>query len=172
CGMHPRKGVVDLLHAFASLRSGNPEAVLYLAGEGPMLQDYKDLAEELGLGASAVFLGFCDDPRQYLHAADIFVLASHADPGPLVIAEARYAGLPIIATDVDGIPAMLDDGKAGMLVPPRQPEVLAKALAQLLNDPALRQDYAARAKQGAERFLVERVCRDMETIYGELLKKT
>ncbi len=169
CGMHPRKGIDDLLRAFAQLRLTNPEAHLYLAGEGPMLEAYKELAAQLGLGSSAIFLGFCDDPRQYLFAADIFVLASHADPGPLVIAEARSAGLPIIATNVNGIPAMLDYGEAGILVPPHQPEALAAALRRLLNDPALLRGYAARAKQGSERFTVERVCRDMEKIYAEML---
>ena len=133
--MHPRKGIDDLLRAFAQLRLTNPEAHLYLAGEGPMLEAYKELAAQLGLGSSAIFLGFCDDPRQYLFAADIFVLASHADPGPLVIAEARSAGLAIIATNVNGIPAMLDYGEAGILVPPHQPEALAAALRRLLNDP-------------------------------------
>ena len=169
CGMHPRKGISDLLHAFSQLRQTNPDAHLYLAGEGPMLAAYKELAAQLCLGTSAIFLGFCDDPRRYLFAADIFVLASHADPGPLVIAEARNAGLPIIASNVNGIPAMLDYGEAGILVPPRQPEALAAALRRFLGNPALRRDYAARAKQGAERFTVERVCRDMEKVYAELL---
>jgi glycosyltransferase involved in cell wall biosynthesis len=168
-GKHPRKGIGDLLHAFAQLRRSNPDAHLYLAGEGPMLDAYKALATELGVGDSAIFLGFCDDPRPYLFATDIFVLASHADPCPLVIAEARHAGVPIIASEVDGIPAMLDYGDAGILVPPSQPDVLAAALKRLLDEPALRRDYAARAKRGAERFTVERVCRDMEKIYADLL---
>jgi len=169
CGMHPRKGIDDLLVAFSMLRVTNPDAHLYLAGEGPMLQTYKDRAAQLGLGASVEFLGFCEDPRQYLFAADIFILASHADPGPLVIAEARNAGLPIIASNVDGIPAMLDHGEAGLLVPPRQPAALAAALRRLLNDPVLLSEYAARAKKGVERFTVERVCCDMEKVYAELL---
>ncbi len=169
CGMHPRKGIDDLLYAFALLRGTNPDAHLYLAGEGPMLQAYQELAARFGLDTQITFLGFCEDPRQYLFAADIFVLASHADPGPLVIAEARNAGLPIIASNVDGIPAMLDHGEAGILVPPHQPEALAAALRRLLDDPVLLRDYAARAKQGAERFTVERVCGDMEKVYAELL---
>ncbi len=168
CGMHPRKGISDLLHAFALLRQTNPNVHLYLAGEGPMLQSYKELAVKLGLGASAVFLGFCEDPRRYLFAADIFVLASHADPGPLVLAEARNAGLAIIASNVDGIPAMLDYGEAGILVPPRQPEALAAALHRLIDEPALLQEYAARARRRVEWFTVERVCRDMEKVYAEL----
>lgn len=169
CGMHPRKGISDLLHAFALLRQTNPNVHLYLAGEGPMLPAYKELAIQLELRDSVAFLGFCDDPRQYLFAADIFVLASHTDPGPLVIAEARNAGLAIVASNVDGIPAMLDYGEAGILVSPRQPEALADAIRELIDDPVLLQDYAARAKRRTEWFTVERVCHDMEKIYAELL---
>jgi glycosyltransferase involved in cell wall biosynthesis len=169
CGMHPRKGVADLLQAFVLVVKEFPSARLYLAGEGPMLEEYKQLAATLGLGERAVFLGYCDDPRQYLAAADIFVLASHADPGPLVIAEARNAGCAIVASNVDGIPAMLDAGGAGMLVPPRAPERLAEAINSLLADPELLNEYKVRAATGKERFTVERVCRDMETIYAELL---
>ena len=172
CGMHPRKGVVDLLNAFSILMQTHPEATLYLAGEGPMLRQYKMLATSLGIRQSTFFLGFCEDPREYLAEADLFVLASHADPGPLVIAEARAAGLPIVATAVDGIPAMLDYGEAGVLVPPHRPDVIAEHLRTLLNDASLRQSYAARSQRGAERFYVERLCRDMERVYAELLPRT
>lgn len=169
CGMHPRKGVGDLLQAFSHLRRTNPTPHLYLVGEGPMLQAYKDQAEQLGLNTFVHFLGFCDDPRPYLFASDIFVLASHADPGPLVIAEARNAGLPIIASAVDGIPAMLDEGEAGILVPPCQPNALADAMRRFLDDPELLMKYAVRAKQGAERFTVQRVCFEIEKVYIDLL---
>lgn len=169
CGMHPRKGIADLLNAFALVRNNNPDAHLYLAGEGPTLNEYKALAVTLGIEAHTHFLGFCDDPRQYLFAADIFVLASHADPGPLVIAEARNAGLSIIATNVDGIPGMLDDGDAGILIPPKQPEMIAEAIQKLLIDPLLLQSYRALAKRNSEQFVIERVCRDMEKIYTELI---
>lgn len=172
CGMHPRKGIADLLQAFFDLHHTNPDAHLYLAGEGPMLEEFKQLAAGFGLDNSVTFLGFCDDPRQYLFSADIFVLASHADPGPLVIAEARNAGLAIIASAVDGIPAMLDDGEAGILVPPRRPDVMAAAMRRLLDEPSQLQHYATRAKLGAERFRVERVCLDMEKIYAELISDT
>jgi glycosyltransferase involved in cell wall biosynthesis len=64
---------------------------------------------------------------------------------------------------------MLDHGEAGILVMPRKPEALAAALRRLLDDPALLQEYAARAKRGVERFTVERVCCDMEKVYAELL---
>jgi glycosyltransferase involved in cell wall biosynthesis len=172
CGMHPRKGVADLIHAFQRVAEIVPAAHLYLLGEGPMLKEYKALAEALNLSKNVEFLGYHDDPRQYLYAADIFVLASHADPGPLVIAEARNAGCAMIATNVDGIPEMLDFGAAGILVEPGQPEQLADAMIGLLNDPSKIREYSKRAKANTERFTINRVCREMDEIYSEMTKKS
>ena len=167
CGMHRRKGIADLLQAFKLILPDHPGAHLYLIGEGPSRQEYETLAADLGLGAHAVFPGPLIDPRPYLHAADIFILASHSDPGPLVIAEARHAGCAVIATNVDGIPEMLNDGSAGILVPPRQPAALARALDHLLTDPAEAKKYAALAQKNVEQFTIERVCLDMERVYAE-----
>jgi glycosyltransferase involved in cell wall biosynthesis len=168
CGMHHRKGLIDLLHAFKIVVAAHPDAHLYLVGEGPSRQEYQALAVELGLGERTTFTGFREDPRSYLAGADIFVLASHADPGPLVIAEARNAGCAIVATNVDGIPEMLDFGAAGILVPPKDPAALAQALSGLIADPAKMARYALLAKQGTERFTIERVCRDMDVVYAEI----
>jgi len=169
CGMHHRKGLIDLLHAFKQVAAAHPAAHLYLVGEGPSRIEYEALAQSLGLQNRTTFTRFQADPRIYLADADIFVLASHADPGPLVIAEARHAGCAMIATNVDGIPEMLDHGAAGILVPPKDPVALAQALNKLIADPAEMQRYAALAKRGAERFTIDRVCRDMDAIYAEIV---
>lgn len=168
-GMHPRKGIVDLLHAFKSIRDSFPDANLYLLGEGPCQAEYEALATTLGIDASTHFLGFHDDPREYLFASDIFVLASHSDPGPLVVAEARNAGCAIVATNVDGIPEMLDHGDAGLLVPPKDPATLATAIKSLLADPAELKRYSAMAQRSVERFTIARVCREMDEVYRELV---
>jgi len=170
CGMHHRKGIADLLHAFKLVLADHPKTYLYLVGEGPSRAEYESVAANLGLGGRAVFVGHLIDPRPYMFAADIFVLASHFDPGPLVIAEARHARCAIVATSVDGIPEMLDNGLSGILVPPQQPEVLARALKQLLSNPPEIERYAALAKRNSERFAIERVCWDMERVYGEILR--
>jgi glycosyltransferase involved in cell wall biosynthesis len=169
CGLHPRKGVGDLLHAFNLIRPQFPKANLYILGEGPSQAEYLELTKSLGLAASVHFLGYRDDPREYLYAADIFVLASHADPGPLVIAEARHAGCAIVATDVDGIPEMLDYGASGILVPPKRPDRIAQALMGLLADPDALPKYGTLAKQNVERCSINRVCDEMDAIYKELL---
>jgi glycosyltransferase involved in cell wall biosynthesis len=169
CGLHPRKGVADLLKAFKHVKSNISEATLYVIGEGPMKNEYQELSRTLDLTDSVFFLGYRDDAREHLFAADIFVLASHADPGPLVIAEARNAGCAIVATDVDGIPEMLDFGAAGILVPPQQPEMIAAAIEGLLTDPMKLKQYQDLAKQNSERFTIDRVCDDLTKIYNELV---
>ena len=168
-GMHPRKGISDLLEAFSIVRETYPEAHLYLLGEGPCQEEYEATAKSLNLEYSAHFLGFRDDPREYLSAADIFVLASHSDPGPLVIAEARNAGCAIVATNVDGIPEMLDHGAAGLLVPPRDPMTLAAAIEGLLADRAKLKKYSDMARRNVERFTISRVCQEMDEVYRELV---
>lgn len=169
CGMHHRKGVSDLLNAFSIVHSRFSSANLYLVGSGPSLTEYKTLSEQLGISMRTHFLGHQDDPREYLSAADIFVLASHADPGPLVIAEARNAGCAIVATNVDGIPEMLNSGAAGIMVPPKRPDLIAQAINNLLSDPAELEKYTRMARQNADHFTVGRVCRDMDEIYAELV---
>ena len=167
---HHRKGVADISHAFKLVLEDHPKTYLYLVGDGPSRAEYQALAAVVfELGGRAIFVGHLIDPRPYMSAADIFVLASHFDPGPLVVAEARHAGCAIVATEVDGIPEMLDDGLSGLLVPPRQPEIMARALKQLLSDPLEIERYAAHAKRNVEQFTVERVCRDMERVYAEIL---
>ena len=99
---------------------------------------------------------------------NIVVLASHADPGPLVIAEARRAGLGIVATAVDGIPEMLDFGTAGVLVPPKSPEALSQAILEFIEDGSKLSEFGARAAENTERFTIERVCRDLDGVYAEL----
>ncbi len=169
CGLHHRKGVADLIEAFKLVSFRFPLAELHILGEGPSQAEYEALAKSLGLSGRVHFLGYRADPREYLFPADIFVLASHSDPGPLVIAEARNAGCAIVATNVDGIPEMLDHGEAGILVPPAQPEQLARAIEQLLESPENMRRFSELAEINVERFSVQRVCREMDTVYAELI---
>lgn len=169
-GMYERKGIRDLLHAFAALRERVPHAVLYLVGEGPDRAAMEQLAAQLGIACHARFVGFIADPRAYLQQADVFVLASHNEPAGLVLCEAREQGCAIIATRVGGIPEMLDGGAAGMLVPPHDPASLAQALEQLLTDRNARATLAARALEDLQKFSVQRVSDGYVAIYERALE--
>jgi glycosyltransferase involved in cell wall biosynthesis len=183
-GMYRRKGIADLLHAFALLRRESadalalrpdplpeplPEPYLYLVGDGPDRAAMETLASELGVAPYVHFTGFVDDARPYFASADVFALISRQDPCPLVIAEAREAGCAILATDVGGIPEMLDDGAAGVLVPAGDTAQIADKLRWLLLDSQARGQFAARAQENLQQFSVERVSGEYMAIYQHTL---
>jgi glycosyltransferase involved in cell wall biosynthesis len=177
-GMYRRKGIADLLHAFALVREQSAserefmsEPHLYLVGDGPERASMEALAAELGIAEVTHFTGFVADARPYLASADIFALLSREDPGPLVIAEEREAGCAIVATRVGGIPEMLDDGAAGLLVTAGDIEQAAAKLRWLLLDRQARGQLAARARQNLQPLSVERVCSEYMAVYQQTLKE-
>jgi len=168
CGMHPRKGVTDLLEAYALVAAEVPEANLNLVGSGPMLEEYQ--ARALALRPTGItFHGHMDDPRPVLLGSDVFVLASHAEPAALVLSEAREAGCAIVATQVGGMPEMIEHGAAGILVPPRRPDLLAQAILRLLKDPQYLAEMRARTQNNIERFTMERLGAEVEAVYREIV---
>jgi glycosyltransferase involved in cell wall biosynthesis len=168
-GLHPRKGVEDLILAFKTVCTHVPAAFLYLIGTGPYRRAYEALADQTGFGDRIQFCGSQADPRPSLLGSDLFVLASHAEPGPLVLTEAREAGCAIIATSVGGIPEMLDGGKAGILIPPGRSDLLADAIIKVLSDKTVLADMRGRARLNLDRFTVERVSKEYLSIYKSLL---
>lgn len=166
-GLHPRKGIADLIRAFDLVKQRFPDVRLYLVGEGPTLSEYELLCRQLDCQDNVVFCGAEIDPRTYLQSTDIFVLASHFDPAPLVLSEARDAGCAIIATNVDGIPEMLDDGVAGILVPPGEPQAIADQIVHLLSNPDALADYKRRSRINIESFSTERVANATLNVYRE-----
>jgi glycosyltransferase involved in cell wall biosynthesis len=168
-GLHPRKGVDDLITAFKTVCSRVPAVCLYLVGAGPYGNAYQELASQLALGDRIQFCGFQADPRPYLLGSDIFVLASHAEPGGLVLVEAREAGCAIIATSVGGNPEMLDGGNAGLLVPPRRPDLLAEAIIKVLSDKTVLAQMRARSRLNLDRFTVDRASEECVSVYNGVL---
>jgi len=168
-GLHPRKGVDDLITAFKTVCVSVPAAFLYLIGSGPYRHTYEELAKESGFGDRIQFCGCQADPRPYLLGSDLFVLASHAEPAGLVLTEAREAGCAIIATAVGGIPEMLDGGNAGVLVPPRRPDLLANAIIKVLNDKKVLAHMRESSRSNLERFTVDRASEECISVYNGVL---
>ncbi|MDR6817513.1 glycosyltransferase involved in cell wall biosynthesis [Neorhizobium sp. 2083] len=164
-GLHPRKGLPDLLEAFRLTRQAGIITHLYIAGGGPFETEYRRLAEETGHVDAITFIGAIDEPFSYMMGADIFVLPSHADPAPLVLSEAREAGCAVIGADVDGIPQLLGYGEAGMLTPPRDPQALASLLIELLSDPRLLEVWKSRSQLNLGNLTIERVARETFDVY-------
>ncbi len=166
-GLHPRKGVPDLLEAFGIVAGVIPGATLHVVGEGPCEAEYKAAAAAMPCAAAITFHGGKDDPRPWFQGADVFAFPSHAEPAGLVLSEACEAGCAIVASDVGGIPEMLDGGKAGVLVPPRSPAQLAAALIALLTVPGALVEGGRLALANASRMSLARVARETLDVYRE-----
>lgn len=142
-----RKGTSDLLEALA-----RPEVLahpwrLTVAGDGEV-EAHARQAEALGLGDRVDFTGWLgpDDVARELHAADVFVLPSHAEGLPLAVLEAMAHGLAVVTTPVGAIPEVIDHGDTGLLVPPGDPAALASELTRLLASEEERIALAERAR--------------------------
>jgi glycosyltransferase involved in cell wall biosynthesis len=133
-----RKGIADLIQAIAMLERGRYE--LEIVGSGPDEGRLKDLASLLGVSREVIFAGSVDRagmPARY-RAADIFALAPWEEAFGNVFAEALASGLPIVGSTVGGIPEVVEHGKNGFLVPPREPRALAAAIRHLADNPEIR----------------------------------
>lgn len=167
-GLHPRKGVSDLIQACALALPQCPDWHLYIAGEGPHSDQLKAEVQQHGLTERVTFLGFVRSPRPLMVQAEIFVLASYADPCSLAIGEARVAGCAIVATAVGGTPEMLENGKAGYLISPKSPAQLAERLMSLMLNDEARHSLQNAAKAGSETFDVEHMVSGYDRVYRGL----
>lgn len=148
-----RKGLDHLLRAIASLERGRYE--LEIVGTGPDEHALRELVATLGLDGLVTFSGSLDRAsvaRRY-RDADIFALASVEEAFGNVFAEALASGLPIVGSNIGGIPALVEHGVNGLLVPPRDPHALAAAIRQLGENPGLRASMSRRNREHAENML-------------------
>lgn len=166
-GMYQRKGISELIEAFAQIASSFPATHLYVVGDGPDRAQFEQEARGTSVSDRIHFEGFQPDPLAYMQQADIFVLASHREPFGLVLSEARSAGCAIVASDVDGIPEALDQGQAGILCTPKSSQSLARSLTRLLENPSELLEYQQRSQLNLERFSVERMAKESTAVYGE-----
>ena len=162
CGLHPRKGVPDLLAAFAQLHARFPESTLLVAGDGPHRQEYEAMA-----GKGVIFLGTMRDTRALLDLTDVFVLASHAEPFGLVLIEARESHCAVLGSEVGGIPQALDGGRAGQLFRPGDPGDLAGHLRKIAADPQWLVELKQRSQVNLTFWSLNRVCDQVSDIYAE-----
>jgi len=165
CGLHPRKGLPDLINAFIKAQHHIDHLNLYIFGGGPHEAEYKALASG---NHRIIFCGQNSVLKPFLEAADVFVLASLADPAPLVICEAREAGLAIVATAVDGIPELLEYGRAGILIPPSSPDSLAEELVMLFEKEGALESWKENSQIGIEKLTVRRVAEATIGVYREI----
>ncbi|HED66157.1 MAG TPA: glycosyltransferase [Planctomycetes bacterium] len=145
-----KKGVLDLVDAYALLRMSHPElrfsaTIVGGPGESETRAEAIRRLHAAGLGDSVRFAGEQADVSPFLARADLLVHPSHTEAFPRVLVEAANHALPCVATDVGGSREAVEEGKTGLLVPPRNPAALARGLERIATDRTLHASMAASA---------------------------
>jgi glycosyltransferase involved in cell wall biosynthesis len=166
------KGHNYLIDAAALVIKKCPGTKFLLVGEGTgeLREHAEKQVNEYGLDDNVLFLGFRKDVGNLLKCFDIFVLSSISEGLPLSVVEAMGTGLPIVATDVGGLPELVQDGRNGRLVPARNSNELADALTILLQDKDLRVDMGNASREIAEqKFSIDNMIGQYQDLYREFL---
>ena len=155
------------LYAFSRIRQQYPDAYLTIAGSGPELETLENLARSLGIAEAVTFAGLVQNtemPALY-RTVHIALNPSLADNMPISILEALASGVPVVSTNVGGVPYLVEDGKTALLVPPRDPERMADAMLRLLRDESLRNHMVQAGVKHARQFSWERVREQLLSTY-------
>ena len=163
--LHKVKGLDILLKAWAKFNK-NKIAKLVIIGSGESKDSLVKMAQSLGISDTVIFKGFIEDARSLLQAFDIFVLPSRKEGLPYVLLEAGFAGLPVIATRVGGIPEIIDSGINGILVDKEDSEALFSSLILLKEDEKLQHRLGSALKEKiAKEFSLEKMVSETLALY-------
>ena len=166
----PQKGLDLLVEAAVPVLECDPDAVLVLAGAGPLLEVVKTTARATSVRDRILFPGIETDMPGLLSALDIYASAAIAEGLGLGTIEAMAAGLPVASTTAGGTPEVVDDGVTGLLVAPGKAAPLTAALRRLVKDPALRRRMGEAGRVLAiERFTEDRMLARTAEVYREVL---
>ncbi len=165
----PVKGPEFLVKASKYIISKYPDTYFMFTGDGPLEQDLKRKALEMGISDNIIFLGWRDDLVKIISIYDIFVLPSLNEGMGRVLVEAMALGKSIVASNVGGIPDLVIHGKNGFLVPPKNPKQLAKYIQVLLEDKDKREKMGLAGKEMAYNFTSERMVEKIANLYKKLL---
>jgi glycosyltransferase involved in cell wall biosynthesis len=160
------KGHPTLLEAWPLVLRSVPDAYLMVVGEGSRLDALQEIAREMRILHRVVFTGRRDDVPAVTAAFDVAVLPSYREAQGLTILEAMAMSRPVVASNVGGIPEMIEDGVTGLLVPPHDPPALAAAIVRLLRHHQLA-DTLGRAGHDLvhDRFCVQLMVNAVQDLY-------
>ncbi len=170
-GLRDRKGLPYLIQAMKRIRKEVPNTVLVICGEGSQRESLQRMSRELGISEHVIFTGevsYKDLPKYYA-ACDVFVLPSNYEAQGIVLLEAMSSQRAVVATRVGGIPETVG-ADAGLLVPPRDPSELARAILKLLKDSELRQRLGDSGRRRALNFDWRLVATKTLELYEQCMK--
>lgn len=167
-----QKGHVYLLRALPLLLTKFPSLRCLVVGDGELREELQGLAAALGLTEHCLFLGVRQDIPEVLAAIDVLVLPSLSEGLPYAALEGMAMGKPIVATAVNGVPELIQDGVTGRLIPREDSKALARAVEEVLADPSTGRALGQAARKTVEQeYSVERWIDQLESLYERLAKR-
>lgn len=166
----PVKRAGDTVRILARLREQGEAAKLLLIGDGPDRAPTEALARQLGVYDDVRFLGKQDPIEELLSIADVFLLPSGSETFGLAALEAMACGVPVVSSDIGGLPEVVVDGESGFLCPLGDVEAMSAAAGRLISDPDLHARMVRAAERRAEHFRTERVVPLYEAHYQSVIE--
>ncbi len=168
--LHSVKGQAYFLRAAALFLRHRADARFLVVGYGPDRPALENLARELGIADKVLFTGFVEDIPSLLADLDLLVIASLSEGFSFMAVEAMAVGVPVLATAVGGLREVVEHGRTGMLVPPRDPDALAQGMQWLLEHPGeARRMVEAGRRAVREKFSATAMAGQTEALYRRLL---
>ncbi len=165
------KGHRFLIDAFYSIKNKIPNLYILCFGKGDLMEKLIKKVKDLKIEDRFLIMGFRDNIYKILMASDIFVLPSLSEAFPISILEAMGAGLPVIATEVGGIPEIIENGKSGFIIRPKDVDELADKIFILAKDKNLRENMGQYSKNLVQKkFDIKLMISSYQNIYKSLVK--
>jgi len=167
-----QKGFEYLIQAIPKVIEVFPETRFLIVGEGPMRRRLEELGEKFQVKDNIIFAGFRSDIKEILESIDLLAMPSLLEGLPMVLLEGMAMSKPIVATRIEGITEVLEDGKTGLLVPAQDPHALAEAITEILNNKTKANLLGQNARKIAEeKFSVKKMVEQLEWVYEKLLNE-
>jgi glycosyltransferase involved in cell wall biosynthesis len=170
--MRKEKALEVMVDAHARLLRRVADVHLVIAGDGPCRLALEHQIDRLGIAPNVHLLGRRNDVDQILKRVDVGALSSDWEGSPLFVFECKAARVPVVATAVGGVTELVESGRTGLLVPPRDPDALADAIEQVLTNRELSERLAAEAASDLDQYEIASVARRFANLYQQLLDES
>jgi len=169
CRLEEQKGIRYLLLAMKIILTKFPTVQLEIVGDGSLLDELKELTQKIGISNSVNFFGKFAEVIPFYKRMNIFVLPSIYEGFGIVLLEAMAAGIPVVATNVDGISEVVIDKESGLLVPPKNPEGIANAVINIIENSELTEKLVMEGYKRAALFDIKEHVIKLDNFYKKLL---
>jgi len=169
CRLEPQKGILYLLLAMKIILAKFPTAKLEIVGDGSLMNELIKFSKKIGISNSVKFFGKFADVIPFYKRMNVFVLPSIYEGFGIVLLEAMAAGVPVVATNVDGIKEVVTHGENGILVQPKDPQAIADAVIKIIENDQLTERFVMTGYKRAELFDIKEHVFKLHNFYQNLL---